>query len=71
MARGIRKSLTSVIGQISSKMFGKMIPNFIAPLKMHFLISKRILDSLKSIFNVFRRKPSLVAPVKVECKVTL
>ena len=33
-------------------------PNFIAPLiRMYFLRSKSTLDSLKSVFNVFRRKP--------------
>ena len=31
---------------------------------MHFLVSKSILDSLKGVFNVFRRKPSLYAPAK-------
>ena len=29
---------------------------------IHFQISKSTLDSLKSVFNVFRRKPSLGAP---------
>ena len=29
---------------------------------MHFFRSKRTLDSLKSVFNVFRRKLSLGAP---------
>ena len=36
--------------------------NFIAPLRKHFQISKSTLDSLKSVFSVFRRKPSLGAP---------
>ena len=35
--------------------------NFIAPLRMHFQVSKSTLDSLKSVFNVFRRTPSLGA----------
>ena len=29
---------------------------------MHFKRSKSTLDSLKNVFNVFRRKPSLGAP---------
>ena len=29
---------------------------------MHFSRSKSTLDSLKRVFNVFRRKPSLSAP---------
>ena len=36
--------------------------NFIAPLNMHFYRSKITLNSLKRFFNLFRRKPSLVAP---------
>ena len=36
--------------------------SFIAPLRMHFQRSKSTLDSLKSVFNTFRRKPSLGAP---------
>ena len=36
-----------------------VLSTFIAPLRMHFLRSKSILDSLKSVFNVCRRKPSL------------
>ena len=36
--------------------------NFIAPLRMHFQRSKSTLDSLKRLFNAFRRKLSLVAP---------
>ena len=37
--------------------------NFMVPLRMHFLRSKSILDSLKSVFNVFRRRPLLITPV--------
>ena len=71
MERGIRKCLTSVIRQISSKMFGKIIikplqfpkdwtdANFTAPPRMLFESSKSPLDSLKSVFNVFRKKTSL------------
>ena len=36
--------------------------NFIAPFNIHFWSSKSTIESLKSVFNVFRRKPSLVAP---------
>ena len=36
--------------------------NFITSLRKHFQISKSTLDSLKSVFSVFRRKPSLGAP---------
>ena len=36
--------------------------NFIGLLRMHFQRSKSTLDSLKSVFNVFRRKPPLGAP---------
>ena len=36
--------------------------NFIAPLRMHFQISKVTLDSLIRGFNVFRVKLSLGAP---------
>ena len=36
--------------------------NFTAPIRMYFLKTKSTLDSLKSVFNVFRRKPSLGAP---------
>ena len=35
--------------------------NFIAPLKMNFYSSKSTLDSLKSVFNVLKRKLSLGA----------
>ena len=38
--------------------------NFIAPLTMYFFRSKSTLDSLKSVFNVFRRKLSLGATVQ-------
>ena len=69
----IRKFLTFIIRQIATKIFGKIIfkplyfrkdsssprnrtnTNFIAR-------SKSTLDSLKSVFYVFRRKPSLGAP---------
>ena len=34
----------------------------IISVSMHFLRSKSTLDSLKSVFNVCRRKPSLGAP---------
>ena len=37
--------------------------NFITPLSIHFYGSKSTRDSLKSVFNVFRRKPLLGAPV--------
>ena len=37
--------------------------NFMGLLRMHFQRSKSTLDSLKSVFNVFRRKPLLGAPV--------
>ena len=40
---------------------------YIVPLRMHFWISKSTLDRLKSVFNEFRRKPSLGAPDKY-CK---
>ena len=33
----------------------QIVTNFKAPFRMHFQISKRTLDSLKSVFNVFRR----------------
>ena len=36
--------------------------NFTAPIRMYFLKTKSTLDSLKSVFNVFRRKPSLGTP---------
>ena len=36
---------------------------FTVPLRMLFQRSKSILDRLKSVFNAFRRKPSLGAPV--------
>ena len=35
--------------------------NFVAPLTKHFYRSKSTLDSLKSVFNAFRRKSSLSA----------
>ena len=36
--------------------------NFKVLLRMHFLRPRRTLDSLKSVFNVFRRKLSLGGP---------
>ena len=51
--------------------------NFIAPLRMYFWRSKSTLDSLKSDFNAFRRKPLLGAPdnhlrmfILNECNIT-
>ena len=41
---------------------GQTDANFIAPLRLHFWRSKSALDSLKRLFNVFRRKLSLGAP---------
>ena len=77
MERGIRKCLTSVIRQISSKknynqalVISKRLKfpqgdrtgtNFTAPPRMHFQSSKSPLDSLKSVFNVFRTKTSTVS----------
>ena len=37
--------------------------NVIAPLTMHFYRSKSVLDSLKRVFKVFRRRLPLGAPV--------
>ena len=81
MERGIRKILTFVKLKIASKIFGEIIiviskrlklpqdnrtdTNFIAPLRMHFQRSDSTLDGLKSVFNAFRRKPSLGAPESV------
>ena len=36
-------------------------------LRMHFKRSKSTLDSQKSVFNAFRRKPSLGAPEQKGC----
>ena len=76
MERGIRKILTFVELKIASKSealvirkdsssprMTKQIQIFIAPLRIHFERSKNTLDSLKSVVNAFRRKPSLGAPV--------
>ena len=41
---------------------GREDTNFKAPFIIHFEISKSTLDSLNSVFSVFRRKPSLGAP---------
>ena len=38
--------------------------NFIAQHRIHFWRSNSTLDSLKSVFNEFRRKPSLGVPVR-------
>jgi len=38
---------------------------------MHFQISKSTLDSLKSVFNEFRRKPSLGALGETPCSSAL
>ena len=37
--------------------------NFLAQLRIHFQRSESTLDSLESVFNAFRGKPSLGAPV--------
>ena len=83
--RGIRKILTSVT-PFARKIFGealaiskrlkfpqddRTVTNFIAPLRMHFQRSKSTLDILKSVFNVFGRKPSLGAPFESCLKVFL
>ena len=39
--------------------------SFIAPLRMHLWRSKSTLDSLKRVFDVFRKKPSLTAAFHV------
>ena len=44
--------------------------NVTAPLRMLFQRSKSTLDSLKSVFNICRRKPSLRAPVNGTTKST-
>ena len=78
--RGIRKIVTFVICELHLQFSGKnteaflkrlKLPqydrtdtNFIVPLKMYFQRSKSILHGLKRVFNAFRRKPSLGAPVQ-------
>ena len=42
---------------------GRTDTNFITPLNIHFYGSNSTRDSLKSVFNAFRRKPLLGAPV--------
>ena len=54
----------------SSPRMTKQIQIFIAPLRIHFERSKNTLDSLKSVFNAFRRKPSLGAPVSSSRRLT-
>ena len=76
MEREKSKIITFVKRSITSKLFGKitLLPlkfrkasnstdvTFIAPLRIRFWRSKSTLDSLKRLFNVFSRKPSLVPP---------
>ena len=69
MERGIRKCPTFVIRQFPENMTQAIISkrlkfpkddqtdtNFIAPHRMYFYRSESILDSLKSVFNVYSRK---------------
>ena len=78
MEREKSKIITFVKRSITSKLFGKitLLPlkfrkasnstdvTFIAPLRIRFWRSKSTLDSLKRLFNVFSRKPSLAPPEK-------
>ena len=60
MERGVRTILTHSHDRTDL--------NFVGPLRMHFQRSKSTLDSLKGVFNVFWRKPSLRAPEKCYVK---
>ena len=64
MNRGIRKILTFITLKDTCKFpwVDRTDTNFIAPLRMDFLRCKSTLDSVKTAFNVFRRKSSLGAP---------
>ena len=68
MQRGTRKTIVSTSKKypLEPRVIALGWPNrykfFLAPLRIHFYRSKSTLHSLKSVFKVFRRKPSLGAP---------
>ena len=68
MQRGIRKTIVSTSKKypLEPRLIALGWPNrykfFLAPLRIHFYRYKSTLYSLKSLFEVFRRKLSLGAP---------
>ena len=67
----IRLTMLCLTGfSLGFELYSRWVPltNFIALLRMHSQSSESTLDSLKSVFNVCKRNPSLGAPVYIRFK---